>query len=82
MSRPLDGLECNLCGSRRKCPFDLERVDKQREVLSILLECVKTASGLECKSTSDVHVDLEEIETERNIVHVHEDLMIKSTVRV
>ena len=52
VSRPLDGLDCNLCGSRRKCPFDLERVDKQLEVLSILLECVKTASGLECKSTS------------------------------
>ena len=29
-----------------------------------------------------VHVDLEEMETERKIVHVHEDLRVKSTVRV
>ena len=34
------------------------------------------------QESAHVHVDLEEIETERNIVHVHEDLMVKSTVRV
>ena len=28
-----------------------------------------------------VHVDFEEMETERKIVHVHEDLRVKSTVR-
>ena len=43
--------------------------------------------GLECDDcekafeTSIVHVDLDLIETERNIVHVHEDLSVKSTMR-
>ena len=48
------------------------------------VECVKTAHmDLNVMRVGKiVHVDLETVETERKIVHVHEDLKVKSTVRV
>ena len=62
------------------CPyyFDLEEVDKQSEVLSILLSRMCQDRFWTRKA---IHVDLETVETERNIVHIHEDLRVKSTVR-
>ena len=65
----------------------LKELINREEVLSILLSrmCQDrfwTWMTPDQRKVSIIHVDLEEIETERNIVHVHEDLMIKSTVRV
>ena len=77
VSRPLDGLDCNLCGSRRKCPFDLESVDKQRRSIVHIVRMCQDRFWTWMKLlviNRIVHVDLEEMETERKIVHVHEDL--------
>ena len=58
--------------------FDLEELLDSQMYCTFWVECDKTAHRLELKC--HVHVDLEAIETERKIVHIHEDLRVKPTV--
>ena len=60
------------------CPCNYSNIE-----MVVQLKCDKTVHlGLNVTNVRNiVHVDLDPVETERNIVHVHEDLSVKSTVR-